>query len=391
MSIIRRLLSPTYRKALGAEAAGSLEEAARLYALAGQRDKVADMHLRLAERSSDPVARIASLRNALDWLDSEADIRVVEVALAGAILGRAKIDGIAGARDVEMLEEAAALFEDAEEWGKAAEAHELLGRREDVARCYERGGLVEKLESLLDAEQSRQSDAQSARLAYQDYEMELAAGGRDRALQSLRRAAAAAKAGEGYADVLRKFESRFPPPGRIILLAGSREYHVVGRLPAYLGRAEAEVSLRHAGISRRHARITRKDGKFMIEDAASRNGTTLEGIAVAAALPLKGSGTIGLGDACKLRFEERGETLSLEVVEGLDRGRRFVIVDGRFDIPDAPSHLTFDKAGRARLVSPLPVSLNGKRTVEPIVLIAGDVIEAGSTRIEVPGCPSGSG
>ncbi|MBI2898029.1 MAG: FHA domain-containing protein [Deltaproteobacteria bacterium] len=391
MSIIRRLLSPSYRRALVAEAGGQLEEAARQYALAGQRDKVADMHLRLAERASDPVARIASLRNALDWLDTEADIRVVEVALAGAILGRAKIDGVAGARDVEMLEESAALFEDAEEWGRAAEAHELLGRREDVARCYERGGLVEKLESLLDQEQATESGARTARLAFQDYEMELAAGGRDRALASLRRAAATAKAAEGYDELLRKFELRFPPPGRILLKVGSLEYRVIGRLPAILGRAEAEVSLRHAGISRRHARISRAGGRFLIEDAGSRNGTTLEGIAVGGALPLLGSGTIGLGDACKLRFEERGATLSLEVVEGLDRGRRFVLADGRFEIPDASPTLSFDASGRARLISSAPVSLNGKRTVEPIVLIAGDLVEAGATRIEVPDCQSGNG
>ena len=91
MSLLRRWLQPSYRRALAAEAAGNLDEAARLYALAGQRDKVADMHLRKAERAPDETARIAALRNALDWLDHEADARVVEVALAGAIVMKARV------------------------------------------------------------------------------------------------------------------------------------------------------------------------------------------------------------------------------------------------------------------------------------------------------------
>src|SRR5687768_2912844 len=121
-SLLRRWLQPSYRRALAAEGAGELEEAARLYALAGQRDKVADMHLRIAERAPDETMRIAALRNALDWLDHDADVRVVEVALASAILLRARLDGVSNARDTELLEESAALFEDAEEWARAAEA-----------------------------------------------------------------------------------------------------------------------------------------------------------------------------------------------------------------------------------------------------------------------------
>lgn len=390
MSLLRRWLQPSYRRALAAEAAGELEEAARLYALAGQRDKVADMHLRMAERAPDETARIAALRNALDWLDHEADVRVVEVALASAILLRARVDGVSSARDTELLEEAAALFEDAEEWARAAEAHELLGHREDAARCYEKGGLVDKLEALLSSEQAKESDARSAKLLFQDYEMELAAGGRDKALTSLRRAAATAEPGEGYPEVLRRFERRFPRPGRIAVRLNGRELHLIGRLPAVLGRAEADVALRHAGISRAHARVGRAEGRFWVEDAGSRNGTFLSGVRVAGRLPLGGKGTLGLGDACSILFEEKGDTLELEVAEGLDRGRRFVLVDGRFELAGSPSALVFDARGAVRLLSTAPVLLNGNKTVEPIVLIEEDVVEAGPVHVEVPAWGSGS-
>lgn len=390
MSLLRRWLQPSYRRALAAEAAGDLAEAARLYALAGQRDKVADMHLRQAERAPDETARIAGLRNALDWLDNEADARVVEIALAGAIVAHARVDGVTGARDAELLEEAAALFEDAEEWARAAEAHELLGHREDAARCYERGGIVDKLEALLNAEQEKESDARGAKLAFQEYEMELVAGGRDKALAALRRAAATAGEGEGYGDVLRRFERRFPRPGRLALRIDGRELHLVGRLPAVLGRAEADISLRHAGISRAHARVGRTAGAFWIEDAGSRNGTLLAGLRIGGRMPLEGKGMIGLGDACSIAFEVRGGTLALEVTEGLDRGRRFVLVEGRYDVESAPSALTFDERGAARLVSSAPVLLDGNKTVEPIVLIEGDSIVTGSVHIEVPAWASGS-
>jgi len=390
MSLLRRWLQPSYRRALAAEAAGDLDEAARLYALAGQRDKVADMHLRKAERAPDEAGRIAALRNALDWLDHEADVRVVEVALAGAIVLRARIDGVTGARDAELLEEAASLFEDAQEWARAAEAHELLGHKEDAARCYEKGGIVDKLEALLNSEQEKESDARDAKLDFQEYEMELAAGGRDKALAALRRAVTIASEKERYGDVLRGFERRFPRPGRIAVRLDGRELHFVGRLPAVLGRAEADIALRHAGISRAHARIGRDGGNFWLEDAGSRNGTLLEGLRISARMPLFGKGTLGLGDACQISFEESGPTLQLEVVEGLDRGRRFVIVDGPFDVPGSPSAVAFDEKGIARLVSRAPVLLNGNRTNESIVLIEGDAIETGSVRIEVPQWGSGS-
>lgn len=390
MSLLRRWLQPSYRRALAAEAAGELEEAARLYALAGQRDKVADMHLRIGERAPDEAARIAALRNALDWLDHEADVRVVEVALANAILLRARVDGVSSARDTELLEEAAALFEDAEEWARAADAHELLGHREDAARCYEKGGIVDKLEALLSSEQEKESDTRGAKLLFQEYEMELAAGGRDKALAALRRAAARAEAGEGYGEVLRRFERRFPRPGRITVRVDGHELQLIGRLPAVLGRAEADVALRHAGISRAHARVGRDAGRFWIEDAGSRNGTFLGDLRVAGRIPLPDRGLIRLGDSCTIGFEVCGDTLDLEVSEGLDRGRRFALVDGRLPLAGAPSALVFDPRGVVRLVSSAPVVLNGNRTAEPIVLIEADVVEAGAVRVEVPSWASGS-
>jgi tetratricopeptide (TPR) repeat protein len=399
VSLLRRWLQPSYRRALAAEAAGDLEEAARLYALAGQRDRVADMHLRIGERAPDEAARIAALRNALDWLDHEADVRVVEVALANAILLRARVDGVSGtpsggvlhpARDIELLEEAAALFEEAEEWARAADAHELLGHREDAARCYEKGGIVDKLEALLSSEQEKESDTRGAKLLFQEYEMELIAGGRDKALVALRRAAATAASGEGYGEVLRRFERRFPRPGRVVVRVDGRELQLVGRLPAVLGRAEADVALRHAGISRAHARVGREGGRFWIEDAGSRNGTFLDGLRVGGRIPLPGKGLIGLGDSCAVGFEVREETLELEVAEGLDRGRKFALVDGRLPLAGSPSALVFDPRGVARLVSSAPVMLNGNRTAEQIVLIEADVIEAGAVRIEVPSWASGS-
>jgi hypothetical protein len=190
--------------------------------------------------------------------------------------------------------------------------------------------------------------------------------------------------------VLRKFERRFPRPGRLALRVDGRELHVVGRLPAVLGRAEADVALRHAGISRAHARIGREGERFWVEDAGSRNGTFLDGLRVAARIPVPPKGALRLGDTCTVGFEEKGGALELEVAEGLDRGRRFVLVDGRVELPGSPSAITFDARGVARLESKEAVALNGNRTAEPIVLIEDDVVDSGKLHIEVPSWASGS-
>ena len=73
MSFIKRLLSSDFRRALAAEAAGDYITAARAYALSGERAKVGEMHLYLAERATAAEARLQELRAGVRWADAITD------------------------------------------------------------------------------------------------------------------------------------------------------------------------------------------------------------------------------------------------------------------------------------------------------------------------------
>jgi hypothetical protein len=65
--------------------------------------------------------------------------------------------------------------------------------------------------------------------------------------------------------------------------------NVLGRDP------EARVSIDHSSVSRQHARISIQNGKAVLEDLRSRNGTFLAGQPVTAPAPLEDGNVIGLG------------------------------------------------------------------------------------------------
>jgi pSer/pThr/pTyr-binding forkhead associated (FHA) protein len=77
--------------------------------------------------------------------------------------------------------------------------------------------------------------------------------------------------------------------------------------PVVVGRAEegdVDVTIPEASISKRHCAFAALDGAATITDCGSRNGTTVNGTAVAPqrAVPLAGGETIGLG-RLQLTFE----------------------------------------------------------------------------------------
>jgi hypothetical protein len=100
VAFLRRLLSGDYRRAVAAEAAGDYGEAARHYALCGEREKVAEMHLLRADRAGDAAAAIDELRDAMRWADKGTPTRArIARALGGRRLARARAEGAATARE----------------------------------------------------------------------------------------------------------------------------------------------------------------------------------------------------------------------------------------------------------------------------------------------------
>jgi two-component system cell cycle response regulator len=87
---------------------------------------------------------------------------------------------------------------------------------------------------------------------------------------------------------------RGPNPGFVFTLDGPEA--LIGRSP------EAQVCLRDGTLSRHHARIRSVDGRFVIEDLGSTNGTYVDGQRVQAPVPLQDGARITLGGRTVLRF-----------------------------------------------------------------------------------------
>jgi len=81
---------------------------------------------------------------------------------------------------------------------------------------------------------------------------------------------------------------------------------LIGRHP------DCGVQLESSAVSRRHARVFIKDGRYLIEDLGSGNGTSVNGQTIASATPLEAQDRIKLGPVL-MRFEQ-GEVLEQAAV-----------------------------------------------------------------------------
>src|SRR5579871_81073 len=116
VAFFKRVFSADYRRGLAAEAAGEYADAARAYALAGERHKVAEMHLLSAERHGSHDARLGELRAGVRWADGERDEdRAVRRRIARAMLTLVRHSGVLSDSDRAVLREAAALFAGADD------------------------------------------------------------------------------------------------------------------------------------------------------------------------------------------------------------------------------------------------------------------------------------
>lgn len=120
--------------------------------------------------------------------------------------------------------------------------------------------------------------------------------------------------GFGYAFTGNPIEEEGAAPSgahHFRLVRGKRSFplfegeNVVGRDP------DAIVCIDHASVSRHHARISIQEGKAVLDDLRSRNGTFLAGRPVSAPTVLEDGDVIGLGPVT-LVFEVLGTTGTTE-------------------------------------------------------------------------------
>ncbi len=387
VTFFKRFFSADFRRAVAAEAAGDYNEAARAYALAGEQAKVAEMHLLRAERSPSPEGKLQELRAAVRWADpAEPDGRAARRRIARALFNWARSTGVVSESDRQVVRDAAALFAEAADHAGAGECHELIGDELAAAESYQRAGDLEKLESVLSREEVRRRRSVRVSEAYEEYKLRLASGERDLAVTALKLCVDESQEAEraGYRRTLEELEARLITDGAVALKAEGRETRYVGVFPLVLGRESVcQVALRDVGISRAHAEVRHQGGNFVLRDLESRNGTTLNGVAMApgTSLPLA-NGELGLGQHCVMRFAAAGEVLSLDVQRGLDRGLRVVAGEQPLDVAGA-AELSFTD-GRPRLRARSgAIDLNGVHAGGAVQLIHGDRVEVGEKRLVI--------
>lgn len=388
MTFWKRLFSADYRRAVAAEAAGDYDEAARAYALAGERARVAAMHLYRAERAPSPEAHLAELRAAVRWADpDEADGRDMRRRIARAMHTWAKRSGIVSESDRQVVREAAALFTEVGDHAGAAECHELVGDEMQAAEAYQKAGELERLESVLSREEQRRKSARRVQESFEEYRLHLVGGDRDAALKAVQFCAECSADAERaeYRRLADALAAKLVTDGHVVLRGGGREVTYAGVFPLLLGReATCHVVLRDGGISRVHAEI---DAQFNLRDRDSKNGTTLSGVRLAAgsALPLSGTGELGLGEVCLFSFEASPPLLRLTITRGLDRGRVIVASAAALPVSDGAELRFVDGRPRLSPRSGRTITLNDVRAGGSVQLIRGDRLDIGGEAFEVVG------
>jgi tetratricopeptide (TPR) repeat protein len=389
VTFFKRVFSADFRRGLAAEAAGDYPVAARAYALAGERAKVSEMHLYLAERAATPEARLAELRTGVHWADEDTpEGRTMRRRIARAMLAQVRMTGVVADSDRALLGEAASLFESAGDAAGAGECHELAGNETRAADFYQRAGDLERLEAVLGREESRRLAETRHRDAFAEYQLHLRAGARDRARAALAEALAL-EPDERYRSLLDALDTRLLTDARVNLRIDGQPMTLVGAFPLALGREPScQVPLRDPGISRRHMEVVLAGTEFRVRDAGSRNGTFLAGLRLAPGgeLPLAGEVELGLGEFCGLRCRVASagsaagagdSLLFLEVVRGLDRGRKVLAGIGALPVGEGAAALRFvdgrpffaPAAAGGRLV------FNGVQAGGSVQLIRGDRLE----------------
>jgi hypothetical protein len=389
MSVLRRLLSSTYRRARIAEARGEYRDAAALYAASGAELDAAKALAQAAERCDQHEDALATYRDALRWAPVGHAVRKELLGhFGGRVLRRARREGLATEAERRLLTEAAEALFEAGRFLPAADAYEMLEDGERLALCLERAGEVERLEALL-TDQGRASEARrNLDRLLEAHRAALQAGARAEARQLLGEAARLAPGDPLLGEVTRELEARLPSPYVVKLsLPADGMLVCLGRLPIELGR-EGAMPLRGASLSRRHARVGRSGEQVTVEDLGSRNGTRLGGIPIGARVVVDAPVEIGLGDDVALRCvlaEDDG--LRLRVERGLDRGLTALASSSTMMLPVGEGVSLGFPGGWATIFASRehPALLHGRACVAPIELLIGDRLELGGAQVEVLG------
>jgi hypothetical protein len=282
-----------------AELRGDLPGAAELWAEAGRLDEVARIMLLRGDAEPDPRQRLQHYTQAVATAPARSRVakqaRVKRASLTIALAG----DGTVSAATRKDLLEAAKDLEDLGEADRAAEAYALVRDTEGEARALVQAGQVERLETLLTAEQSKTSGERLRSQAHGEIETLTMTGRRREALAAAERLTQGAIVDPSARERIHGLRARRAAGLCRVILSG-RPLNLILDDVLVVGRTEGSLVVSSAALSRKHLEIVRSGGVVVVRDLGSRNGTLLRGMRIAGALPVGEGLSLLLGGEMKL-------------------------------------------------------------------------------------------
>lgn len=302
MSVLDRLFGKgrTANAAETAEVRGDLGRAIELWVEAGRPSEAARVMVLRGDAEVEPARRMqyylqaSTIAPPTHAVQREARLKraLLTITLAGghALSHAARHDVLAAAADLEALHEPE----------RAAEAYRLAGDREGEARAFAQAGDIEKLEDLLVSEGDKERATRTRHQGHAEIEL-LAASGRRR--EALEAAVALAQMQPGAADDRAHGLRTRALKGPVVrlLIDGKAVTLILGN-EVVIGRTEGSLRIPSHAVSRVHLRIARVDGRVVVSDLGSRNGTQLRGMNVKGALDVGDELALQLGKEVPIRL-----------------------------------------------------------------------------------------
>jgi hypothetical protein len=297
------------RDARALERAGDLAGAVEAFLGAGMQDEAARVLLMRADAEGAMDKRLAFL--------AEAARVAADDGLAKAARRRKALLAfdLVKARGGSVPSELAAVGRDLEEVGEhevAADAFALAGDREGEARALTAAGAIDRLEARLSEAQTEARHDRDLTLLLRKLD-DLDRTGERRAALQLASEWLERHVDERVEGAARAIRARvLRGPLCELEVGGVQRRYALGD-EITVGRADATIVVASRAISRRHLRVYRGASGPMVEDLGTRNGTTLAGARLSAALPVGQGLELSLGGEvpCKIAVEGVGVSIEL--------------------------------------------------------------------------------
>jgi hypothetical protein len=288
-----------------------------------------------------------------------------------------------------------AVARDLEEMGElelAAEAFALAGDHEGEVRALTAAGSIEKLEERLKhAAESSRAEREKSRILSRVTDLDRTGERRE----ALRLADAWLKENEdeAVAHAARTIRARLLRGPMVELeIDGERVRCALGG-DVVIGRGDATIVVASRAVSRRHVRLFRgADGRPMVEDLGTRNGTSLAGARLSGPIAVGDGLRLEVGTGVPLGLSAKGSAVLVEIA-----GEQVLAPLGELEV--GPWRIDCEVEGeisfvvlRAPAGAPRPV-LGSFVLGERAELCAGDAIaldRGGPTKIRAPGGAAGA-